>query len=74
MINSTRHQGRTMHFCSFCPYSSYLLGNLKKHVHIHTGERPFKCPMCNYRSSQKENLKKHLVLHSRPVDTMGNYL
>ncbi|CAN8026276.1 unnamed protein product, partial [Ixodes persulcatus] len=29
------------HNCPFCPYGTRKLGNLKQHVRVHTGERPF---------------------------------
>lgn len=66
--NTTRQKARTIHLCQFCSYSSHLLGNLKRHMLIHTGERPFKCAMCDYSCNQKDNLKKHMILHRRNMN------
>lgn len=52
------------HLCDFCSYSTNKPSNLKRHMLVHTGERPFVCSICSYRCNQKENLKKHMLKHS----------
>ncbi|XP_035233337.1 zinc finger protein 271-like [Stegodyphus dumicola] len=32
--------------CPYCSYATSHKGNLKKHIRIHTGERPFSCNIC----------------------------
>ncbi|CAH1776376.1 unnamed protein product, partial [Owenia fusiformis] len=32
--------------CSICLKTFSLRGNLKRHMHIHTGDRPYKCNVC----------------------------
>ena len=49
-----------------CPFCGKVVGhhrNMKRHMAIHTGEKPFGCNICNRQFSQKANLKKHLLVH-----------
>lgn len=48
--------------CHICGSSST---NHKRHMMIHTGEKPFACPYCPYKATQKTNIAVHIAhIHS----------
>ncbi|XP_048386199.1 zinc finger protein 729-like isoform X1 [Stegostoma tigrinum] len=51
--------------CSYCSYTSSLMGNLQRHIRIHLGEKPFKCDQCYYATGQSGNLKRHKLTHTQ---------
>nr|XP_045608128.1 broad-complex core protein isoforms 1/2/3/4/5-like isoform X7 [Procambarus clarkii] len=48
-------------FCSKPFHGRYAKYNLKRHLMIHRGEKPFVCPYCPHRANQKGNLKYHIL-------------
>nr|XP_042895805.1 zinc finger protein 37A-like [Parasteatoda tepidariorum] len=45
--------------CSVCSYTSFQMGDLKKHIRIHTGDRPFVCNICGRSFRQISHLRSH---------------
>ncbi|ROT62968.1 hypothetical protein C7M84_019151 [Penaeus vannamei] len=53
-----------IHHCPYCGYSTIKTTNLIRHIHTHTGEKPFACPHCPFRATQEDNLKRHVRTHT----------
>lgn len=56
---------RYKYVCYACVYSTYNSSNMKKHVNVHLGKKPFACKLCDYRSVQKISLQYHMDRHHK---------
>ncbi|XP_055021138.1 zinc finger protein 888-like isoform X2 [Boleophthalmus pectinirostris] len=63
-------EGKRKHECPICQKKLGRKQELKRHMLLHTGEKPFSCPVCEKRFIQKSNLKSHIVTHLDSVDTI----
>ncbi|XP_047101315.1 zinc finger protein 724-like isoform X1 [Schistocerca piceifrons] len=52
------------HKCDVCGKMFTLLGNLKKHNVIHTGEIPHECDVCGKSFTERGSLKRHELIHT----------
>ncbi|GBP50042.1 Zinc finger and SCAN domain-containing protein 2 [Eumeta japonica] len=47
-----------------CEYHASNKSFLTRHMHVHSGEKPYKCKECKYRTSYQSNLKTHMRIHT----------
>nr|XP_033792118.1 zinc finger protein 740 isoform X2 [Geotrypetes seraphini] len=50
--------------CEHCYGAFRSSYHLKRHIYIHTGEKPFQCDVCDMRFIQKYHLERHKRVHS----------
>ena len=62
--------GRAQFGCPFCSKTMIHLVSMKRHIMIHTGEKPFSCQFeyCAYATNQKGHLQKH-YMNKHPGET-----
>ncbi len=51
---------KQVYSCTLCSRKPFdCLPNLKRHIRIHTGEKPFECTQCDKKFTNSSNLKTH---------------
>ncbi|XP_045125494.1 protein tramtrack, beta isoform-like isoform X5 [Portunus trituberculatus] len=66
-FNSTYRGSQPLRKCPYCPYTSRLSSNVRRHVRTHTGEMPYSCPQCAFRCKDASSMKRHQTTHTRHV-------
>ena len=56
----------TYDLCKTCDICGKIFSKgtvLRRHMAIHTGEKPYKCTWCNYETNCKDSLRTHYIKH-----------
>ena len=54
-----------LHQCPHCPYSTKISSHLQRHIHTHTGEKPYPCTVCGRCFSVNSSRNRHMQkIHS----------
>ena len=56
---------RTQHECDVCEKRFTQASNLKRHMRIHTNERPYECDVCEKAFRESGHLKTHMRIHTK---------
>nr|XP_042901464.1 zinc finger protein 555-like [Parasteatoda tepidariorum] len=69
-ISFLKPRRTTTHQCSTCGFSTTYKHAFKRHMYLHTGERPYVCNVCGKGYTEKADLKRHFLTHSgkRPFE------
>ena len=65
VLGQASHKVRTEFHCDYCGKISRHKNDLRKHVRIHTGEKPYKCTICGEGYAQSQQVKKHMIVNHR---------
>lgn len=65
-------QQHIQHYCPICNEPFRHAFNIKRHMLVHNGLRPYNCSMCDKTYKHSSHLKRHLKQHEENMESQGD--